>query len=112
MSCCNNTREFLGTKRLPIVIDKSCSIDLSLCTSIRLRLVTNTPVTIDDVNRLTDKDDEYCEKTGSSYPFLNGTKINVVFSDQEQGTSTNMIGVKTVLVPNPKFKECDGCTCK
>ena len=111
---CNKPREFLGVKRHKVTIDKSQELDITLCVGGKLRLFTNTPVTVDSVDRMNYQDDEFCIGNGSPYPFLDDTKINIEFDSQPEGVPTIIVGVLYKLVPNPNFKECNcnGSACK
>lgn len=101
-----NQREFLGAIREDVIITESKDLDISLCVKVNLRLATPTPAVIDNVDRLTDTNDNWCDSSGSPVPFINGSKIRIVFDDKPFGTPTMIVGVLTKLVPNPNFLEC------
>ena len=111
MCNCSNNREFIGVTRVVDNVSSNQKISLKNTLKVDCVLATNTPVTIGETERLEIKGENACFNTGCPLPFLDDQFLNVVFDEQLADTPTILTVVRTVIVPNPNYVECN-CNCK
>lgn len=110
MCNCSNNREFIGVVRLVENITKNDKISLKHTLKVDCVLATNTPVTIGETERIEERGDNACISSGCPLPFLDDQFLKVEFDDATSDVTKILTVVRTMVVPNPNYVECN-CNC-